>query len=74
MLGRKKRELVALYFSDDQRLPPDLWWICLEISGLVKITPSCVWWHIHVPRFVYSRDLRRRGNRARTFSAGKSKD
>ena len=62
MLARKKRELVDLYFSDDKRLNPDLWWIVLEISGLVKISHSCVWWHIHIPRFVYSRDLARRSN------------
>ena len=55
-----KRELVRLYFKDvDHKLPYELWWLCLEISGLVRVCgrSHCLWWEIHIPRFVFSKDL-----------------
>ncbi len=57
---RHKRELVLLYFDGVvHKLPHELWWICLELSGLVRIlgNSQCLWWHIHIPRFVFSQDL-----------------
>ena len=64
----EKRELVRLYFNEiTDLLPWELWWICLELSGLVKVCGKthCVWWNIHIPRFIFSRDLNkwRRRNR-----------
>ena len=67
-VGAEKRELVRLYFDEiTDFLPWELWWICLELSGLVKVCGKthCVWWNIHIPRFIFSRDLNkwRRRNR-----------
>ena len=53
---RARRELIALYNLDD-RLPPELWWIILEISGLVKAGKRYLFWEIHVPRFIFSKDF-----------------
>ena len=55
-----KRDLVLLYFDGVvHKLPHELWWLCLEISGLVRVVGNmrCMWWQIHIPRFVFSRDL-----------------
>ena len=55
-----KRELVHLYFDGVvHKLPHELWWLCLEISGLVRVCGKmhCLWWNIHIPRFVFSKDL-----------------
>jgi hypothetical protein len=65
-----KKQLVAMYFEGVEHLLPwELYWICLELSGLVKVCGKthCVWWNIHVPRFIFSRDYhkwqRRRNQR-----------
>ena len=55
-----KRELVLLYFDGVlHKLPHELWWLCLEISGLVRVCGkhNCLWWNIHIPRFVFSKHL-----------------
>ena len=55
-----KRELVLLYFDGVvHKLPHELWWICLETSGLVRVVgkDKCLWWNIHIPRFVFSKKL-----------------
>jgi hypothetical protein len=55
-----KRELVLLYFEGiDHKLPHELWFLCLEISGLVRVVgrTNTLWWEIHIPRFVFSKDL-----------------
>ena len=38
-----QRELIRLYNLDD-RLPPELWWIILEISGLVRSGSHYLFW------------------------------
>ena len=53
----KASELVPLYFGEDKRLPTELFLLILEISGLVKIKQGCVFWEIHIPRFIFSKDL-----------------
>ena len=52
---RARLDLIRLYNLDD-RLPPELWWIILEISGLVKVGKRYLFWEIHVPRFIFSQD------------------
>ena len=55
-----KRELVLLYFDGVvHKLPYEIWFLCLEISGLVRVGDknTCMWWNIHIPRFVFSKDL-----------------
>ena len=47
-----KRELVLLYFEGiDHKLPHELWFLCLEISGLVRVVgrTNTLWWEIHIP-------------------------
>ena len=47
-----KRELVHLYFDGVvHKLPPELWWLCLEISGLVRVCGKmhCLVEHSHPP-------------------------
>ena len=53
----RQRDLVELYFGLDDRLPPELWWVILEISGLVRLRNGHLWWEIHIPRFIFSKDL-----------------
>ena len=55
-MDRNKAELVALY-QLDSRLPPDLWWIILEISGLVRLRDGNLMWNVYIPRFIFSKDL-----------------
>jgi hypothetical protein len=52
-----RQEIVRLYFGENRRLPTDLWLLILEISGLVKFMKGCVFWEIHIPRFIFSKDL-----------------
>ena len=59
-----QRELIRLYNLDD-RLPPELWWIILEISGLVRSGSHYLFWEIHVPRFVFSKDFHKWQRRRR---------
>ena len=51
-MRRKKRELVALFLDDDPRLPWEVWYLILEISGLCRTSKRYLWWHIHYPRFI----------------------
>ena len=51
-MRRNKRELVALFLDDDPRLPWEICYLILEISGLCRTSKRYLWWHIHYPRFI----------------------
>ena len=51
-MRRNKKELVALFLDDDPRLPWEIWYLILEISGLCRTSKRYLWWHIHYPRFI----------------------
>ena len=51
-MRRKKRELDALFLDADPRLPWEVWYLILEISGLCRTSKRYLWWHIHYPRFI----------------------
>ena len=50
----RKFELVCL-FNLGPQLPTELWWLVLELSGLVREKDGCLMWERYVPRFNFSR-------------------
>ena len=53
---RQKLELIALY-NLDEILPPEIWWIVLELSGLVRLHKNHFRWDLYIPRFIFSKQL-----------------